>query len=184
VYQLAATSVGVRDGLEALQLSLLSDLKIVETLEEQLQIAKQLLLGQFLALPEAQWMLSVPGLGPLTAALILAELGDPHTFSGSQEWIKLAGTQPTPDSSGRHVATKTPMSHKGRSALRLHLFMACLRLVQFNPTFASRYSYYQHRPQKPLTKMQALGVLMNKLLKILWALIHHQTSFQSLPAAL
>jgi len=29
VYQLAATSVGVRDGLEALQLSLLSDLKIV-----------------------------------------------------------------------------------------------------------------------------------------------------------
>jgi len=26
----------------------------------------------------------------------------------------------------------------------------------------------KHRPQKPLTKMQALGVLMNKLLKILW----------------
>jgi len=182
VYQLAPTSVGLGDGLEALQLSLLSYLKVVETLEEQLQVAKQLLLGQFLALPEAQWMLSIPGLGPLTAALILAELGDPHTFSGSQEWIKLAGTQPTPDSSGHHAATKTPMSHKGRSALRLHLFMACLRLVQFNPTFARRYSYYQHRPQKPLTKMQALGVLMNKLLKILWALIHHQERFQPLSA--
>jgi transposase len=184
VHQLAPTSVGVRDGLEALQMSLLSDLKVIETLEQQLQVAKQLLLQQFLALPEAQWMLSIPGLGALTAALILAELGDPHTFSGSQEWIKLAGTQPTPDSSGHHSATKTPMSHKGRSALRLHLFMACLRLVQLNPSFAGWYGYYQHRPQKPLTKMQALGVLMNKLLKILWALIHHQTSFQSLPAAL
>jgi transposase len=184
VHQLAPASVGVRDGLEALQLSLLSCLKVLETLEEQLQVAKELLLEQFLALPEAQWMLSIQGLGSLTAALILAELGDPHTFSGSQEWIKLAGTQPTPDSSGRHTASKTPMSHKGRSALRLHLFMACLRLVQINPTFASCYSYYQHRPQKPLTKMQALGVLMNKLLKILWALIHHQESFQPLPAAL
>jgi transposase len=184
VYQLAPTSVGVRDGLIALQMSLLSDLKVLETLEEQLQVARQLLLGQFLALPEAQWMLSIPGLGALTAALILAELGDPHTFRGSQEWIKLAGTQPTPDSSGHHAATKTPMSHKGRSALRLHLFMACLRLVQFNPSFAGWYGYYQHRPQKPLTKMQALGVLMNKLLKILWALIHHQVTFQSLPAAL
>lgn len=184
VHQLAPTSVGVRDGLEALQFSLLSCLKVLETLEEQLQVAQQLLLEQFLALQEAQWMLTIQGLGSLTAALILAELGDPHAFRSSQEWIKFAGTQPTPDSSGRHAANKTPMSHKGRSALRLHLFMACLRLIQFNPTFASYYNYYQHRPQNPLTKMQALGVLMNKLLKILWALIHHQQSFQPLPATL
>jgi len=39
-------------------------------------------------------------LGTLTAALILAELGDPHTFSGSQEWISWlepSPPQPVPD---------------------------------------------------------------------------------------
>jgi hypothetical protein len=35
----------------------------------------------------------------------------------------------------------------------------------------------QRRQNNPLTKMQALGVLMNKLLHILWALIHNQTFY-------
>jgi len=177
IYQLAPASVGLREGLESLQLSLQMYLEVLETLEQQLQEVHQTLLKRFRAMPEAQWMLSIPGLGALTAALILAELGDPHTFSGSQEWIKLAGTQPTPDSSGRHTASKTPMSHKGRNALRLHLFMACLRLVRYNPTFSDWYRAYQQRPKNPLRKMQALGAVMNRLLKILWALIRRQERF-------
>jgi transposase len=177
VYQLASVSVGLRDGLEALQFSLGMYLEVLEVLEQQLEQVHQTLLKRFRAMPEAEYMLSIHGLGPLTAALILAELGDPRSFSSSQEWIKLAGTQPVPDSSGRHTASKTPMSHKGRNALRLHLFLACLRLVRYNPTFSGWYRAYQQRPKNPLKKMQALGALMNRLLKILWALIRRQESF-------
>jgi transposase len=177
VYQLASSSVGLRDGLESLQSSLLVYLEILEMLEIQLEEVHQTLLKHFQVMPEAEWMLSIHGLGPLTAALILAELGDPHDFSSSREWTKLAGIQPVPDSSGRHSASKTPMSHKGRSGLRLHLFMACLRLVQYNPTFSGWYHAYQQRPKNPLTKMRALGALMNRLLKILWALIRRQEKF-------
>jgi transposase len=179
IYQLAPVSVGLRDGLESLQLSLQIYLEILETLEKQLEEVHQTLLKRFRAMPEAEWMLSIHGLGPLTAALILAELGDPHAFRSSQEWVKLAGIQPVPDSSGRHSASKTPMSHKGRNALRLHLFMACLRLVRYNPTFSGWYHAYQQRPKNPLKKMQALGALMNRLLRILWALIRRQERFDT-----
>jgi len=35
----------------------------------------------------------------------------------------------------------------------------------------------RHGPDYALTKMQALGALMNKLLRILWALMKHQTFY-------
>ena len=66
------------------------------------------------------------------------------------------------------------MSHQGRPRLRTLLYFACLRMVQYDPRFAQLYAELQRRKDNPLTKMQALGVLMNKLLHIWWALIHNQ----------
>jgi len=57
------------------------------------------------------------------------------------------------------------------------LYYSCLRLVHQDQHFAQLYTQLQRRPNNPLTKMQALGVLMNKLLRILWALIHNQTFY-------
>ena len=69
------------------------------------------------------------------------------------------------------------MSHQGRPRLRTLLYLTCLRMVQYDTYFAQLYSNLQRRPNNPLTKMQALGVLMNKLLHIWWALIHNQTFY-------
>jgi hypothetical protein len=57
------------------------------------------------------------------------------------------------------------------------LYCACLRMVQYDNRFAQLYAYLQSRKDNPLTKMQALGVLMNKLLPIWWALIQIQTFY-------
>ena len=69
------------------------------------------------------------------------------------------------------------MSHQGRARLRTMLYYTCLRLVHQDEYFAQLYAHLQRRQNNPLTKMQALGVLMNKLLHILWALIHNQTLY-------
>jgi hypothetical protein len=52
-----------------------------------------------------------------------------------------------------------------------------MRLVQVDETFARDYLHLQTREKNPLTKMQALGVLMNKLLRILWALMQNRTFY-------
>jgi len=179
VHALAATSVGLKDGTRALQLSLDHYIATLLHLQQQLEQVEEELAQIFLAMPEAEYMLSIHGLGVVTAATILSEIGDPSHYSRAAQLIKLAGTQPVPNNSGRKSHSKTPMSHKGRPRLRTSLFFAVLRLVQVDDAFAHRYQHLQTRDKNPLCKMQALGALMNKLLRILWALIRKQTFYVS-----
>jgi len=174
---LAARSVGLKDGVEALQLALRLHIGMLEALHRQVEEVCAALIDIFLALPESDYLLSVHGLGLITAATILSEIGDPKHYSNGNQLIKLAGTQPVLNTSGRKTRSRTPMSHKGRPRLRTALFFAVMRLVQVDEAFARRYLQLQTREKNPLTKMQALGVLMNKLLRILWALMHNRTFY-------
>jgi transposase len=174
---LARRSVGLTEGVEALQLALRLHIEALEALEQQLEEVYKALVDAFLALPESAYLLSVHGLGIITAATILSEIGDPSHYTNARQLVKLAGTQPVPNTSGRKSRSKTPMSHKGRPRLRTALFFAVMRLVQIDQAFARDYLHLQTREENPLTKMQALGVLMNKLLRILWALMRQRSSY-------
>jgi len=173
----AARSVGLKDGVEALQLALRLHIEALEALRQQLEEVCTALVDTFLALPESDYLLSVHGLGVITAAIILSEIGDPKHYTNGRQLIKLAGTQPVLNTSGRKTRSKTPMSHKGRPRLRTALFFAVMRLVRVDEAFAREYQWLQTRERNPLTKMQALGVLMNKLLRILWALMRNRTFY-------
>jgi transposase len=173
----AKRSVGLKEGVEALQLALRLHVETLETLLRQLEQARTALIDTFLALPESEHLLSMHGLGIVTAATILSEIGDPSHYTNARQLIKLAGTQPVPNSSGRKSRSKTPMSHKGRPRLRTALFFAVIRLIQVDDAFAREYLRLQTREKNPLIKMQALGVLMNKLLRILWTLMRNRTFY-------
>jgi transposase len=173
----AKYSVGLTHGVEALQLALQLHIEALEALRQQLEAVCTALVDTFLALPESEHLLSVPGLGIITAATILSEIGDPSHYTSARQLIKLAGTQPVPNTSGRKTRSQTPMSHKGRSRLRTVLYFAVMRLVRVDEAFAREYQRLQTRERNPLTKMQALGVLMNKLLRILWSLMRNRTFY-------
>jgi transposase len=173
----AQRSVGLTDGIEALQLALRLHIKTLEELRRQLEMVRTALVDTFLALPESKYLLSIHGLGIITAATILSEIGDPSHYTKAPQLIKLAGTQPVLNTSGRKTRSQTPMSHKGRPRLRTALFFAVMRLVQVDEAFAREYLHLQTREKNPLVKMQALGVLMNRLLRILWALMRDRTLY-------
>jgi transposase len=176
-HALAQRSVGLSDGNEALQLALHIHIETLEGLQRQLDAVRTALVDTFLALPESKYLLSVHGLGVITAAIILSEIGDPSHYTKAKQLIKLAGTQPVPNTSGRKSRSQTPMSHKGRPRLRTALFFAVMRLIQVDEVFAREYLRLQTREKNPLVKMQALGALMNKLLRILWALMRDRTFY-------
>lgn len=177
IHRRAAHSVGRQAGHQALQTALRVHLDRLDLVREQIAQVSEALCTCFLLLPEAPYLLSMPGLGHITAAIILAEIGNPRRYTNGRQLIKLAGTQPVPNTSGRKTRSRTPMSHKGRPRLRTALFFAVLRLVQVDDNFAQAYQRFLNRDQNPLTKMQALGALMNKLLRILWALMSKQTFY-------
>lgn len=176
-HALAATSVGLQEGIQALQLLVGHEIQTLTVLDHQWTAARDAMTEVFLGLAESRYWLSIPGLGLVTAATILAEIGDPSHYHHGRQWIKLAGTQPTPNTSGRKSRSRTPISRKGRPRLRTALFFAVMRLVQLDDAFAQEHLRLQQREHNPLTKMQSLGALMNKLLRILWALVRHQTFY-------
>jgi transposase len=159
-HTLAKRSVGLTDGVEALQMALRLHIEALEALERQVEEVCTTLVDTFLALPESK-------------------IGDPSHYTKASQLVKLAGTQPVPNTSGRKSRSQTPMSHKGRPRLRTALFFAVMRLVRMDEAFAQEYQHLQGREKNPLTKMQALGVLMNKLLRILWALMRNKTFYSS-----
>jgi transposase len=176
-HALAARSVGLQDGVQALQLMVRQQVEAWAVVQGQWDEVRQALIDTFLALPESRYLLSLHGLGQVTAAIILAEIGDPKNFRHGRQLVKLAGIQPVTNTSGRKSRSRTPMSHKGRPRLRTALFFAVMRLVQVDDAFAREYLRFQQREKNPLTKMEALGALMNKLLRVLWALMRHQTFY-------
>jgi transposase len=177
VYQLAARSIGVTEGLQAIQLAIQVHLTQLQVFETQLEQVAGAMTARLFSLPEVLYLLSCPCLKPTSAALFLAEVGDPQRYQKAAQWVKLAGIQPTPKASGKKQRSRTPMSHQGRPRLRTLLYFSCLRMVQYDTRFAQLYADLQRRKDNPLTKMQALGVLMNKLLHIWWALIQNQTFY-------
>jgi transposase len=149
----------------------------LQVLQEQLEQVVGAMSSSLTSLPEAPYLLSLKFLKVVSAAIFMAEVGDPNRYHTAAQWVKLAGIQPTPNTSGKKQRSQTPMSHQGRARLRTMLYFTCLQMIQHDIHFARIYSDLQRRKNNPLTKMQALGVLMNKLLHILWALIHNQTFY-------
>jgi transposase len=177
VHQLAVTSIGVTEGLQAIHLAIQVHLDELQTFQKQLERVTSAMTACLASLPEARYLLSLKSIQPVSAAIFLGEVGDPSRYQSSAQWVKLAGIQPAPNTSGKKQRSPTPMSRQGRARLRTMLYFTCLRLVHQEEAFIQLYTHLQRRPHNPLTKMQALGVLMNKLLHILWALIQNQTFY-------
>mgnify|MGYP002683307637 CR=1 FL=1 len=79
----------------------------------------------------AQYLLSFPGIGVVTAAGILGEIGDPKRFESWEQVRKYAGFNLVEDSSGDRKG-KTVVSKRGRAMLRNILYQAALVMVAKN----------------------------------------------------
>jgi transposase len=69
----------------------------------------------------ASYLMSIPGIGPLSAAVFLGELGDPAHFHNARQIVKYAGYDPQESDSGSRIGRKF-ISKKGRWLLRKYLF--------------------------------------------------------------
>ena len=87
--------------------------------------------------PESRFLLSIPGVGPLTVAGLLGELGAPTGYARAKQLVEMAGTNPIESESAGKRSRHSPMSKKGRSSLRWCRWMASVSLLRHNPDFAA-----------------------------------------------
>jgi len=118
---------------------------------------------------------SVPGIGPTTAACLLAGLPELGTLS-HREISKLVGVAPLPDDSGTRVGYRRIRG--GRADVRRALYMATVTAIRHNPTIATAYRRWRAGGKLPKV---ALIAAMHKLLIHLNAMLKHETAWQLTP---
>lgn len=113
---------------------------------------------------------SVPGLGSIGAAAILAQTGDPRRFTSARALVKHAGLAPRERSSGTFVG-RTKVTGQGRPGLRLAAWRGIWGTLQHNPVHAARYQHLTQREHNRLKPTQAQAAIAAALLRQLHAVI-------------
>jgi transposase len=137
-------------------------------------------------IPSATYLMSIPGIGPLSAAVFLGELGDPTHFHNARQIVKYAGYDPQESDSGSRIGRRF-ISKKGRWLLRKYLFFMSMRVVVLSNYFQEYYlrklETKNRIGQQPRRKEMLCAVAI-KLIKVIFALLRDKREFEDLaPAA-
>lgn len=111
-------------------------------------------------------MLTIPGIGALSAAVILSEFGDLSKFNSPSKLLSFAGLEPGYFQSGTLENTGKMVKH-GSSHLRYALMNCAQAIVNNEPTFAA---YYAKKRAEGKEHRVALTHVSKKLLRVIYTL--------------
>lgn len=166
----AKTSIGIREGIRAAENDLMFLLENYELYMQQNERVMTLVDQLAKQIPGLEELVKIKGVGLITAAGFIAEVGDINRFEHPRQIQKLAGLSLKENSSGKHKG-KTSISKRGRRRLRSLLFQAIMPLVAKNQEFKELHCYYTSRTDNPLKKKQSLILLSCKLIRIFFVLL-------------
>jgi transposase len=117
---------------------------------------------------------TIDGIGPTTAARIIAELGDPADFRDGAAIAAYVGVVPALKQSGKRTTSRAGISLIGNARLRAALWMPTLTAVQKNPWLKAYYERLRARGKLPKV---ALVACMRKLLMAVYSVAKHRKPF-------
>lgn len=196
-------SYPIPEGLDpALRQALHSLSSVIATLQQHIQ----LLDAQIHTLvksdyPEVAWLQSVPGVGPVYASAIAAEIAGLDRFATPLKWdkrsksyrrrtlreiedavAKFAGLWWPQNASGQFSAQERPLSKRGNAYLRYYLIQAADHMRLLIPSYARFYARkyaqvtkHQHKRALVLTGRKAVGLFVG--------LLHRQETYRPEEAA-
>jgi transposase len=173
IFEAAQKSIGISEGKESilleinhLLLSIRNEERFIESLESQM---RHYLKG----VPYSQSILSIKGIGEVTAAGLIGEVGDFRKFSTISEMMKLAGLDLYEISSGAKKGQRH-ISKRGRSYLRKILFFAAINMVKDEGIL---HAHYQQMLSRGMPKIKALIAMCRKVLRIVFAIVRDNTVY-------
>ena len=155
---------------------------LAEQLHEIKQITEQLtgLMRRIAALasqnPAYERLRTIPGIGPITAPVLIASLGSAQQFTSARSCAAWAGLVPKQNGTGGQVQLGG-ITKNGNRALRVLLIHGARTVIQW----AAKHDHAQSRWIKTLVarcgKNKAAVALANKLMRIAWVVLTQQVDF-------
>ena len=96
-------------------------------------------------LPEYDTVMSMYGVGPITGAQLIAEIGDVRKFTSKAALVAYAGVDAPPYQSGSFDAKSRHISKRGSPHLRHVLFLVCCCIWQNGNSENSIYTFMQKK---------------------------------------
>lgn len=145
---------------------------LIACFDEQICLAKQAIQKHIDNYPELRrrqdLLVTIPGIGSLTAARLLGEIRDILDFHNARQLAAYAGLTPRNVFSGTSVHKKSRLSKTGNAHLRKILYMPAICAKKWNPivlTFCTRLL------QRGLYPMEVIGAAMKKLLHLIFGIL-------------
>lgn len=165
----AKDSIGVDYGEKAARFKIQQLMEELELITNQLKSVEEEMSEALKKTEIAEYLMSILGIGVVSLATCLGELGDPLRFENARQMSRLAGYNLIEDSSGKNKSG-TCISKRGRKNLRSVLYQISLTMVANNKELRQLYDYLKTRENNPLKKMQALVVISKKVLTLIFTL--------------
>lgn len=118
---------------------------------------------------------SIPGIGDVTAAWIMAELPDVKLIRSAQSAAAYGGMAPSEYRSGKSVHRETHLSKRGNVHLRRALYFPAITASRHNPAVKALYDRLLARGR---CHMVAIGAAMRKLLMIAYGVLKSRKEFE------
>lgn len=118
-------------------------------------------------------MLTIPGIGEISAATILAEYGDIKNFSSPAKMLAFAGLEPSVIESGT-LSSNGKMIKHGSGHLRYSIMNIALIILKYSPTF---YDYYLKKRSEGKCHRVALSHVCKKLIRVIYSLEKYNNDF-------
>jgi len=124
---------------------------------------------------ETTYLDSIPGIGPITAATIISEIGSVDNFSNPAQLVAFAGLDPAFYQSGESEFTGR-MVKRGSSFLRQAIMNSAQSSLVHNPQM---YEYYLKKRNEGKAHRVALSHVAKKLIRIIFALETKRQTFNT-----
>lgn len=135
----AENSLGVSFLADACQIEVRCLLSHVELLEDQVALVDERLAKLLADIPDAQYLLSIKGIGAVLGAAILGEIGDVSRFAGPEKLVAYAGMDPSVYRTGEFIADEAHLSKRGSPYLRRAIWLAASTARLYNPDLRELY---------------------------------------------
>ncbi|MBW6411917.1 IS110 family transposase [Clostridium weizhouense] len=172
----AKNTFGIKFAKDAFKFQLKQLIKQVLFIEEQikdLDVEIEIYYTKF-----GSHLESIPGIGKITAAIILSEIGDINRFKSAKALVAYAGIDPTVKQSGQFLANNNKMSKRGSPYLRRALFL-CASTCTLHESPLN--DYYVKKRNEGKHHLTAVGAVAHKLTHIVFAILRDNKDYTPMP---
>ena len=144
----------------------------MELLEKQIKLTENKIQKVFSTTKSK--ITTIPGIGTVTGAIILSEIGNIRNFERAEQLVAYAGLDPVVKESGKYKASSSNIYKRGSPALREALYLAAFGSLKHYPV--CKLVYERMRSKDKHFKV-ALCAVARKLLHIIYSVLKNDRDF-------